>query len=89
MYLDIVETIIDGDVGRLTINKADNVIAFTLTNVGNVNFVYSPSLILYPGDSKTIGGSTLVPYHISKPVSFADVNDIKSVIVEKVVLKND
>ena len=89
MYLELVEGVIDESVGQLVIDKKENVVAFTLTNLGDVNFKYAGAIIIEPNSSKTIGGSTLVPYHISKPVSFINAvpgSSTCQVIIEKVVL---
>lgn len=89
MHFELAEQPIDETVTQLVINKADNVVAFTLNNVGNVDFNYAAGVVVYAGTSKSIGGNNLVPFALSKPVKFAESTNYKMVIVEKVILVQD
>ena len=88
-YLATAEQALDQTVTQLVIKKEDNVVAFTLNNVGDVDFYYSAGVVVYAGTSKSIGGNNLVPFGISKSVKFADSSNYKMVIVEKIILVNE
>lgn len=88
MYFELSEGIIDASVTQLVIGKDENVVAFTLTNIGDVDFKYAAGVIIEPNSSKTVGGSTLVPFNISKVVGFVNATGSSNcqVIIEKVIL---
>jgi hypothetical protein len=88
MYFELAEGIIDKSVSQLVIEKKENVVAFTITNIGDVDFKYAAGIIIEPNSSKTVGGSTLVPFNISKVVGFVNPTDESNcqVIIEKVIL---
>jgi hypothetical protein len=85
-YFNTAEQALDETVTQLVIKKEDNVVAFTLNNVGDVDFYYAAGVIVYAGTSKSIGGNNLVPFGISKNVKFADAAGYKMVVVEKLIL---
>lgn len=79
------DDIIDDSVTQLVFQPKDDVLAFTLTNLGAVNFQFGDNITLAPGDNWVIGGSTLIPFVISKRCKFAETTGLKKVLIEKVV----
>lgn len=79
-----IDDMIDSSVTQIVFTPKDDVLAFTLSNKGAVNFTFGDNVVLAPGDTKVVGGSTLIPFVFSKPCKFATDNGLKAVLLEKV-----
>jgi len=79
-----IDDILDEQTNRLVLQPQDEVLSFTLTNLGDVDFTLGDNVTLVTGDVKTIGGSTLIPFVLSKPCKWGTQSGIKKVLIEKV-----
>lgn len=80
-----VDDIIDEQTSNVVFGVKDNIVAYMLSNTGAVNFTWGDNVVLQPGDTKSVGGSTLIPFVQSKKCSFATGTGLKRVVIEKVI----